>query len=113
MVQRGPNQGIRLADAVILPDEPHQRASFKDYPDLTSRNVVVVQTKATRLGMYAMGQGVFSKELVKKLGAKSVRSIILVTKSDAALLPLLEGHESIEVWIADRELRQTPRRIFP
>lgn len=104
---------MRLADAVILPDEPHQKASFRDYPDLQGRNVVVVQTKAARLGMYLMGQGVFSAELIKTHQVRSVRSVMIATKSDAALLPLLEGFPGTEVWIADRSLSLAPRQVYP
>jgi hypothetical protein len=38
--------GVRLVDSVILPDEPHGRAKFRDYNILAGRNVMVVQTKA-------------------------------------------------------------------
>ena len=94
--------GVRLVDAVILPDEPHGRARFQDYSSLAGRNVILVQTKARRLGMYLMGQAVFSARLAKKLGAKSVRSILLCTKSDSTLLPLLlEEFPEVEVWICD------------
>ena len=38
LVRKGPDRSRRLADAVILPDEPHHRASVEDYPSLTNRN---------------------------------------------------------------------------
>jgi hypothetical protein len=68
--------GVRLVDAVILPDEPHRRAKFQEYDKLAGRNVIVVQTKASRMGMYLMGQALFSARLVIAQGAKSVRSIL-------------------------------------
>ena len=113
LVRRTTGQGVRLADAIILPDEPHGRATFADYPTLDGRNVVVVQTKASRLGMYLMGQGVFSAGLVKAQGAQSVRSVMIATRSDDALLPLLGRFEGIEVWISDRTLQSPPKRVFP
>jgi len=93
---------VRLLDALILPDEPHGRARFQDYEELADRNVIVVQTKARRMGMYLMGQALFSARLVMAQGAKSVRSILLCTGSDSALLPLLKPFPEVEVWVYDK-----------
>jgi hypothetical protein len=35
LTRAGPGCGRRVADAVILPDEPHGRAIVRDYPSLT------------------------------------------------------------------------------
>ena len=91
LVRRGSECAQRLVDAVILPDEPHRRASVIDYPSLAGRNVIVVQTKCGRLGMYLMGQALFSARLALTCGAASVRSILLCRFSDSALFPLLKG----------------------
>jgi hypothetical protein len=99
--RRGLDCSNRLADAVILPDEPHHRASVKDYPSLADHNVVVVQTKAGRMGMYLMGQAVFSARLAVASGAACVRSILLCRRSDSALLPLLKDFPEVEVWLFD------------
>jgi hypothetical protein len=90
--------GGRWADAIILPNEPHGLATFKDYPTLKGHDVIVVQTKASRMGMYLMGQAVFSARLVLAQGAASVRSILLCTKSDSVLLPFLKDYPVVEVW---------------
>jgi hypothetical protein len=102
LTKKGIDCARRCADAVILPDEDHRRATFADFPSLTGRNVVVVQTKAQRLGMYLMGQAIFSARLVQALGARSVRSILLCAENDAALLPLLGPFHEIEVWVTDK-----------
>ncbi|MEP1353253.1 MAG: hypothetical protein ABJX32_06130 [Tateyamaria sp.] len=111
LVSRTSNQARRLADAVILTDRPHGRAQRSDYPNLNGENVVVVQTKAHRLGMNVMGQAVFSARLLKNLGANAVRSIILVTAEDAAMQNLLDDFPEVEVWIADPKLVEAPRRV--
>lgn len=85
--------------------EPTSRTTSKDF-DLRGRDVVVIQTKAKRLGLYLMGQCLFSRDLVLELGAKSVRSIALCTKDDAVLRPLLEAHEGCEVVVFDGDLSQ-------
>jgi len=99
LVRRSPDRSGRWADAVILPDEPHHRANVKDYPSLANRNVVVVQTQAGRMGMYLMGQAVFSARLALVSGAASVRSILLCRRPDSALLPLLDDFPEVEVWL--------------
>ena len=76
------DRGLRLVDAVILPDEPHRRATYWEYPSLAGRHVIVVQTKASRMGMYLMGHALFSARLVSLLGAASVRSILLCLAPD-------------------------------
>jgi hypothetical protein len=63
------------------------------------RNVVVVQTKKGRMGMYIMGQALFSARLAR--GAASVRSILLCHETDGALLPLLSPFPEVEVWVSD------------
>ena len=104
--------GVRLVDAVILPDEPHGRAKFQDYDKRAGRNVIVVQAKARRMGMYLMGQALFSARLVIAQGAKSVRSILLCTESDSALLPLLKPFPEVEVWLYDKNSRGHCNRVY-
>jgi hypothetical protein len=99
LVKPTKRQGARRADAVILPDEKTRRAKIADYPSLQGRSVVVVQTKASRLGMYLMGQVVFSLELCRRLGASKVKSVALCTASDDVLAPLLKAYPQVELWI--------------
>ena len=104
--------GGRWADAIILPEQPHGRATFNDYPTLKGHNVIVVQTKASRMGMYLMGQAVFSARLViDHQGAASVRSILLCTKSDSVLLPFLKDYPEVEVWTSNPADLYRCRRI--
>ena len=101
LVRAGPDCGRRCVDAVILPDEPHRRATPFDYPSIDGHNVIVVQTKRGRMGMYLMGQAVFSAKLALACGAKSVRSVLLCNQADSVLLPLLEPFPEVEVWTSD------------
>jgi len=102
LVQKSHDRGIRLADAVILPDGPFERVVGRaQYHPLTGRHVIVVQTKVDRMGMYLMGQAVFSAQLALRAGAASVRSVMLCRHPDAALLPLLEPYSDVEVWLFD------------
>jgi hypothetical protein len=103
VVKASPGQGPRYLDGLIVLGESKSRASSRDF-DIKGRDVIVIQTKAKRLGMYLMGQCLFSRDLVLKLGAKSVRSVALCTKDDAVLRPLLEAHEGCEVVVFDGNL---------
>ena len=103
VVKASPGQGPRYLDGLIVLGEPTSRTTSRDF-DLKGRDVIVIQTKASRLGMYLMGQCLFSRDLVLKLGAKSVRSVALCTKDDAALRPLLEAHKGCEVMVFDGQL---------
>lgn len=86
----------RLLDAVILPDGPKQKAHWSEV-SIVGRDVIVVQAKASRLGMYLMGQALFSAELVKRLGPRSVRSVALCRQDDSILRPLLEQFSGCSV----------------
>lgn len=111
LVRRDAECSIRLADAVILPDEAHCRGRKQDYPSLAGRNVIVVQTKPRRMGMYLMGQALFSSRLVMRQGALSVRSILLCHKSDSVLLPFLQPFSEVEVWLSDPQNPEVCRRV--
>lgn len=98
MVKRGPLCGPRRADAVIIADGGARRVPRGERDiDIAGKDVIVVQAKKNRLGMYLMGQAVFSAELMKALRPKSVRSVILCGKDDEVLRPLLAHFQNVEV----------------
>ena len=99
-VQRTPTQGQRLIDAVIIPDGPSQEAHWRDV-NLEGKDVIAVQTKDARLGMYLLGQALFTRALLKRYcGARSVRTVALCTRDDAALNPIA-AEMGIEVVVMD------------
>lgn len=71
-VMRTETCGQRLIDGVILPDGPPEIAHWRDV-DLEGQDIIVVQAKRGRLGMYLMGQALFSAELMKKFKPSSIR----------------------------------------
>ena len=96
-VKRTETCGQRLMDGVILPDGPHKIATRHDV-ELEGQSIIVVQAKRGRLGMYLMGQALFSRELMRKFKPKSIRSVALCEAHDSVLSPLLEEH-GIEIVI--------------
>jgi hypothetical protein len=95
-VERGANQARRLLDAVIILDGPSEIRHWRDV-FLENKDIVKVQTKAERLGMYLMGQTLFSLELIKEFKPRSAKSIALCNRDDGRLRPLLEAFDGCEV----------------
>ncbi len=100
LVLRSTNRARRLTDGLILPNRERGQVQWREVGDsltLDREEVVVVQVKASRLGMYVMGQAVFSAELLRRrFPAAHVRSVILCTEDDEELHALLEPYR-IEV----------------
>ena len=128
VVPRRPGVGQRLIDAVIIEDGDHRVASRAESAslNLNGHDIVVVQTKAARLGMYLLGQALFSRELIKdRFAPKSVRTVALCAIDDAVLRPLAErfgvevvvddlaGHRLREPPLADSATRQKPEGKTP
>jgi hypothetical protein len=94
-VHRGKDHAQRLIDGVIVLDGQRRRARAADV-DIRDKDIVVVQTKAGRLGMYLMGQALFSKELMHAFGPRSIKTVAVCIASDSVLKPLCEKY-GIEV----------------
>ena len=56
----GPGRGTRRLDGLVLSSERTRIAERGEVPDLADRDVVVIQTKASRLGMNVLGQARYS-----------------------------------------------------
>ncbi len=74
----------RLMDGVIILNG-NKRIAKTGEVDLTNKDIVVVQTKASRLGMSLLGQAVFSAQLMKAFHPKSIKSVAICTKGDSVL----------------------------
>ena len=63
--------GKRLIDGIIVLGEgkSSQKGGSFDYK---GREVIAIQTKSTRLGMYLMGQAYFTREILKRFNPKSI-----------------------------------------
>ena len=97
-VERSSTTQRRVLDGLILPTAETRIANWREPITIDGRDVLVVQTKASRLSMYLMGQALLSPELVRqRFKPSSIRSVLLCTLDDSALHPLLEPFPSIEV----------------
>jgi len=96
LVKAGPGGAARFADGLIVLDEPTGIGTARSFK-IEGRDVIVVQTKAKRLGMYLMGQTLFSLELVRRMGPKTAHAVALCVEDDIVMRSLLEGHEGCSV----------------
>jgi len=95
-VQKSPDNAQRLIDGVIIRGGDHRIAKTSDV-DLTDRDIIVVQTKDSRLGMYLMGQAFFSAHLMMQFKPRTIISVALCRKNDAVLGPIFESYPNMKV----------------
>ena len=88
--------GRRVLDGVIIQDGAY-RIAHQSEVSLKGKDIIVVQTKASRLGMYLMGQAFFSAQLLQRFQPRSVVSVALCSQDDAVLRPLFEQYPNMQV----------------
>ncbi|MCA9470087.1 MAG: hypothetical protein KC643_32205 [Nitrospira sp.] len=96
VVARTPKNARRLIDGVIILGGPRKRMSWRDVT-VKGKDVLVIQAKASRLGMYLLGQAIGSAELMKRLKPKSIRSVILCSRDDEEIRGILNRYRFISV----------------
>lgn len=101
-VTRGRNNGTRLIDGVIVLNE-ETKIHDKNFFDIENKDVICIQTKQSRLGMYIMGQALFSSELLKKFKPKSIKSVLICGKDDEILNPICKIYGIEVVVIGENE----------
>ncbi len=95
-VPRAPSCGTRLLDGVIIKGGDHRIARQSEVT-VEGKDIVIVQAKRDRLGMYIMGQAFFSADLMKRYNPRSIESVALVGQDDDILRPLLEQYPGMKV----------------
>ena len=79
-----PNQkegiGKRHLDGIIVLGEKKKHQVGGTY-DFKGKDIIVVQTKANRLGMYLMGQALFSSEIMKRYKPRSIKTVAICGNS--------------------------------
>ena len=84
VVTRTKENAQRLLDGVVILGEKTQ--TLKEHEvEIQGKDVVVIQTKANRLGMNLLGQAVFSAELMKAHKPKSIKSVAICVLGDSVL----------------------------
>ena len=101
---RDGSNGSRFMDGLVILDGPFKVSKDVKH-DIRGKKVVVIQSKNKQLGMYLMGQALFSRELILKKKPKSVRSVAVCRKDDKVMRELLEAYPDIEVSFCPAEVK--------
>lgn len=100
-VQGNKTQGKRLLDGLIVLNE--SKAIYHgNYFDIKGKDVIIIQTKAQRIGMYLLGQAYFSKFLIEKHEPRSIKSVAICSRNDAIMEELAKLH-GIEIVVIPNE----------
>ena len=107
-VPRSSNCCVRLINGIIIKDRPHQIARQSEV-SIEGKDIIVIQAKANRLGVNAMGQAFFSEQPMHTFKPRSIGTVALVLKDDVVLRPVFEGHAGIaHVYPPSELLRMVP-----
>ena len=85
----------RLIDGLIVLGENKSIQSGGSFA-VEGRDVIVIQTKSNRLGMYLMGQAFFSREIMERYRPNSIRTVAICGEGDDEMESLCAVH-NIEV----------------
>ena len=98
---RVPNRGSAARWRHCQGSYPQLNRRFGSAIPLDGHDLVVVQTKAHRLGMNLLGQALFSRLLIEdRFAPRSIRAVALCTADDAVLRPIPKRFD-IEVIVDD------------
>ena len=98
-VNKGDSNSRRLLDGVVILGGELRIAKASEV-DIEGKDIVVIQTKVNRLGMYLMGQAFFSRELMKTFKPKSIKTVAICGKDDTVMRDLCKEFD-IEVVVYD------------
>jgi len=87
-VLRTESSAQRLLDGVIVLGQAKAIVKHSD-ADIKGKDIIVIQTKASRLGMNLMGQAIISAKLMERFEPRSIRSVAICTAGDKVLEALL------------------------
>ena len=71
--------GKRLIDGVIVLGE-EKNIQIGGQHDIEGKDVIAIQTKSTRLGMYLMGKHIFLEKFLKDLILNQLKQLLSVVK---------------------------------
>lgn len=91
-VSSGKNHNNRRIDGLIVLGEKTGIHDSNIY-DIKDKDVIVIQTKSGRMGMYLLGQAYFSKFLVENHQPRSIKSVAICGKSDTIMEELASKHD--------------------
>ena len=100
VVVRGKDCSPRWIDAIIIKGGEHKRLPpYKGDIDLRGLDLICVQTKKSRVGMYLLGQAFFSMKLLELKKPNSIVSIALCTKTDSYMEKIIEDIPNLKIQV--------------
>lgn len=96
------NSGRRPIDGLIVLNEK-KGIHTDNFYDIEGKDVIVIQTKHNRIGMYLLGQAFFSKFLIERFNPRSIKCLAICGKYDEVIGELAKKHEVEVVVIQDNE----------
>lgn len=99
-------QGRRLMDGIIVLGEK-KAIHPENYFNIEGRDLIIIQTKATRIGMSLLGQAFLSKFLIEKHKPRSIKSVAICGKNDAVMKILAREH-GVEIVVIDEKEKTKP-----
>ena len=100
-VRRTKANGQRLIDGVIVLNE-ETRIHDDNFYNIEGKDVIVIQTKRSRIGMYLLGQAYFSKFLIEQLKPRSIKIVAICSKYDDVIGQLAKANKVEVVVISDK-----------
>jgi hypothetical protein len=100
IVNKGKDCSPRWIDALIIKDGDYKKLPERtDLIDLSGLDVICVQTKSRRVGMYLLGQAFFSMKLLEMKNPKSILSIALCTQTDSYMEKIIEDIPNLKIQV--------------
>jgi len=94
--------GRRSIDGVIVLNE-ESRIYDGNFYNIEGKDVIIIQTKGARIGMYLLGQAFFSKFLIEKFKPRSIKIVAICSKYDDVTGQLAKEHDVEVVVISDKD----------
>jgi uncharacterized protein (DUF608 family) len=97
------NNKRHIDGVIVLGEKSDQRGPRKGDRELVKgKRVIVIQSKARRLGMSLIGQVVVSRELLKDLKANVIKSVGVCREDDKVLHSVLRRFKKCEAVVYKR-----------
>ena len=103
-VKGNKDQGKRPVDGLIVLGEKTKIHKGNTY-DISGKDVIVIQTKRGRIGMYLLGQAYFSRFLIEKHKPKSVKSVAICGRNDKVMQELADQHD-VEIVVIEENKKK-------
>ena len=103
-VKGNKDQGKRPVDGLIVLGEKTRIHKGNTY-DISGKDVIVIQTKRGRIGMYLLGQAYFSRFLIEKHKPKSVKSVAICGRNDKVMQELADQHD-VEIVVIEENKKK-------